>query len=121
MGMREGKYCTTDVILAFARQGIALATISRAILRPIDQIERLCQAACESGELARVPVRAPNTPESPDRSELLNLRFQLDDAHARIRELLREQTIEEFHGFFGLTSKEAVIVGLLVRTVASRV
>src|SRR5438309_1274608 len=78
---------TSDVVIVFARQGLALETLGRALVIPVEQVQRICVRAVESGELQMVPPRQPTDVRNGMLVECVNLRAQLSDAHVTIREL----------------------------------
>ncbi len=110
-----GTHSTSDVVTVFARQGIALTTIARAMALPVERVEGMCQRAHQNGELQMIPPIAPTDTRGALLSEVSNLRVQLDDAQAFIREISNQDYIETFVGVARMTRSEAKIVATIAK------
>jgi two-component system cell cycle response regulator CtrA len=114
---RDAKHSTSDVVTVFARQGIAISTIARAMAIPADRVEAMCSRAKAADELHMMPPARPNDPRHALLSELTNLRAQLDEAQETIRQVASASqiTTETYIGVAKLTRKEAAIVAAIVK------
>lgn len=114
---RDSRHTTTDVIIVFARQGIAMTTIARAMAISPSVVENVCRRANDHGELQMIPAMTPDDTRHSLLSELTNLRAQLDDAQYTLREMHEAARFESdsFHGVAGLSKSEAKIVSAIVR------
>jgi two-component system cell cycle response regulator CtrA len=114
---RDARHSTSDVVTVFARHGIAISTIARAMALPVDRVEGMCLRAHGNGELQMMPPATPDDPRHALLSELTNLRAQLDDAQMQIRELtsVRELGVETYVGVAQMTRKEAVVAAAIVK------
>jgi hypothetical protein len=115
MAQRYTYHPTPDVVVMFARQGVALATIARALAIPVDRVEGVCRRARERGDVVMIPPVHPNDARAALLSELTNVRAQLDDAQATIRELSAEAQTDKYTGVCGMTRSEGAIAALLVK------
>jgi two-component system cell cycle response regulator CtrA len=114
---RDATHTTSDVVTVFARQGIALSTIARAMALPVERVEGMCVRARENDELQIMPPATPDDPRHSLLSELTNLRAELDDAQATIRDMrdANKEACETFLGVAGLTKQEAIVVATIVK------
>lgn len=105
----------TDAIVAFARQGIAMETIARALAISADRVAIVCLSARCHGELQMLPPRSPDETRCTFLAELVHLRSQLDDTRALLRGMQEgaQAAFEPFVGVAGLTKREAKIVAVL--------
>lgn len=115
---REGRnYTTALLVVAFARQGVAISTIARALVVGETQVRNACERALESGELLRLPPESADDKRSATYTELTHLRGKVAEQAALLREIrLSPMTIAEGLGScFKLTRKEAAIVATLTQ------
>lgn len=114
---RDASHSTSDVVTVFARHGIAISTIARAMAIPAVRVEGMCIRAHANGELQMMPPTTPDDPRHALLSELTNLRAQLDDAQEEIRSLTKnhDSASEQFVGVARLTKKEAVVAATLAK------
>lgn len=114
---RNAMHTTADIVTVFARQGIALSTIARAMAIPVERVDGMCRRAHENDELQMIPPMKPDDTRHALLSEVTNLRAQLDDAQAQIRSMneRRETSSDVYTYVGGLTRKEAEIVAAIVR------
>lgn len=110
-----GSHSTSDVVTVFARQGIALTTIARAMALPVNRVEFMCQRAHQNGELQMIPPISPTDTRGALMSEVSNLRVQLDDAQAFIRELSNQDYVETFVGVARMTRSEAKVAATIAK------
>jgi hypothetical protein len=83
-------YTTVDVVHRFAAQGVAIDTISRALVAPAEHVRAICQRAKENGFLAGIPPETNETAADRKlalRMEVVNLRERLADSEALVKEL----------------------------------
>ncbi len=71
---RNGLHQTEDVVTVFARQGISIATIARAMALPADRVAGMCQRAHESDDLQMMPPETSDDPRHALLVEVTNLR-----------------------------------------------
>jgi hypothetical protein len=114
---RDASHSTSDIVTVFARQGIAISTIARAMAIPTERVTGMCERAKAGGELQMLPPAMPNDPRHALLAELTNLRAQLDDARAEIREFKNQKNDvgEFFSGVAKMTPSEAKVVGAIAR------
>lgn len=114
-------YTSAQVIVAFARYGVSIATIARAITVPESFVIDSCERAKEAGDLLIMPPVTVDNPRSASLSELIHLRDETENLRARVKELETAQATaqatacDDFAGVAGLTRKEACVVSTLVR------
>lgn len=110
-------YHTADVVIAFARYGVALDTITRALVAPSKQIQDICRRAISRGDLQMMPPESPNDVRSASLTELVNLRAALDNAQATIRQLSTSarEGDSEFMGVAKMTRNEVLLISALAR------
>lgn len=108
---------TSDVVVAFARYGVAIGTIARALVISAERTRDICKRAEASGELQMMPPELPTDIRSATMTELVHMRHSLDEARALIRELqaAQSETVDEFVGVVGFTAHQAAIVGVLAK------
>jgi hypothetical protein len=113
---RDASHSTSDVVTVFARQGIAISTIARALALPPSRVKGMCERAKARDELQMLPPATPEDRKGALLAEVTNLRMQLDDALARERDLRDDHSdqFEMFYGVGGLTRSEAMVVSALV-------
>lgn len=111
------KHTTDDIVVVFARQGIPLSVISRALAVAVDKVLKACRKAHSDGELAMIPPINSDNIKHGLLVEITNLRAQLDDARFQIRQLSVAEKPEMISAgrVFGLTPKEARILTTLLR------
>ena len=115
---REGRnYTIALLVVAFARQGVAISTIARALVVGETQVRNACERALESGELLRLPPESADDQRSATYTEITHLRGKVAKQAALLREIrLSPMTIAEGLGScFKLTRKEAAIVATLMQ------
>jgi hypothetical protein len=114
---RDASHSTSDIVTVFARQGIAISTIARAMAIPTTRILAMCQRAHENDELQMLPPATPDDPRHSLLVELTNLRAQLDDAQAQLRDMhaLNETGAENLMGVAGFTKMEARVASTVAR------
>jgi hypothetical protein len=114
---RNAMHSTEDVVTVFARQGIAISTIARAMAIPVDRVHGMCRRAIEASELQMMPPATPDDPRHALLSELTNLRAQLDDAQQEVRSFTdaKEVGIDTYTGIAKMTRKEAAVVAAIAR------
>ncbi len=115
---REGRnYTIALLVVAFARQGVAISTIARALVVGETQVRNACERALESGELLRLPPESADDQRSATYTEITHLRGKVAEQAALLREIrLSPMTIAEGLGScFKLTRKEAAIVATLMQ------
>lgn len=115
---RDASHSTSDVVTVFARQGIAISTIARAMAIPAERVKGMCERAHEADELQMMPPATPDDPRHALLVELTNLRAQLDNAQEEIRNMTcaRAVGIGQFIGVAKLTKSEAAVVAAIVKT-----
>jgi len=110
------RYSTREVVVMFARQGVALDTIARALVTPVKQVGAACQRAIELGELERMPPQSPESRRESAFVELASLRTDLDEARALIRELRKAEAAEDsLVAVAKLTPSEARVVSTILK------
>ncbi len=117
MTRQHRTYTTESVVVAFARHGIAISTIARALAVYEAQVESVCRRAIESGEMHIMPPHKPDDIRSAHLAEVVHLREALSDAQSLIAEM-RETNVTErlgFAGVAGLTKSESSLVAILVK------
>jgi len=104
-------------VTVFARQGIAISTIARAMAIPADRVTGMCERARENDELQMMPPALPDDPRHAMLAELTNLRAQLDEAQETIRQMIdvQKRDVNSYIGVARLTRTEAKIVSTIVR------
>jgi two-component system cell cycle response regulator CtrA len=113
----EARLPVSDIVVAFARYGIAIQTIARALAKPENQIDAICRRAKAAGDLQMLPPREPQDTRSASLTELVHLRSELSTALEMIREI-QASAAEVRLGFTGvakLTRSEAAMVGILAK------
>lgn len=115
---REGReYTTASLSVAFARQGVPIGTIARALVVGESQVRSVCERAMESGELLRLPPDSADDRRSPTYTELVHLREKVAEQAALLKEIQLPSTslVENLKSRLELTGKEAMIVATLMR------
>lgn len=114
---RNASHKTEDIVTVFARQGISIATMARAMAIPSDRVEGMCRRAHAADELQMMPPATPDDPRHALLVELTNLRAQLDIAQATIHEMTdaKEVGVDTYTGVARLTRKEAVVVAAIAK------
>lgn len=114
---RERQLSTSDIVIVFARQGVAIETMARALAQPVESIATICRRACAAETLLSMPPQSPSDARGAMQVEIVHLRDELDQAKRLNREL-QDATERErfgFHGVAELTEKEAEVVEVLAR------
>jgi len=108
-------YHTSAVVLAFARYGIPVSTISKALVVPESAVHAICLRGIREGDLIMMP-QEHNELRGDYLREVTKLREQVEDLQERIRDLSQKQggDYKDFQGIAGLTDHEARIVAALV-------
>lgn len=117
------EYSTAGIVLGFARCGVSIETISRALVTCETQVEAVCRRALNSGELAAMPPQARSDQRGALASDNANLRARVSDLEEQLRALgNRGQNVaNRLRGWCGLTGKEARMLSLLLdRGIASK-
>lgn len=111
-------FTVAEAAVAFARHGVALETIARALVTPVERVSSVCGRAIERGELQYMPPLSPADARTSHLAEVLTLRAALDDARALNAELQRQwlDDAERFHHVAKLTKSEARLVAALVKS-----
>lgn len=114
---RERTLSTTDIVIVFARQGVAIETMARALALPVEQIENVCRKAREKGDLVMLPPLVAKDARGSLQAEIVHLRDALDREKALTAELRRASDAEHFgfYGVAGMTDKESIIVAALAK------
>jgi predicted transcriptional regulator len=116
-------FSTQDVISAFARQGVAIATISRAIAVPESQVNGVCRRAFEKGDIAAMPPERTEDVRGAAATELANLRERVETLEFILRETetKRSNTEDLLLGVAHMSRTESqIMAALLDRGRASR-
>ena len=72
------KYTTAGIVTAFARQGIPISAISRAITVPEAQVVSTCRRAVTTGELLAMPPATPAFTRDALQLEVMALRDRVE-------------------------------------------
>jgi hypothetical protein len=113
---RERVHKTTDIIVAFARYGVAVETISRALVTPEHTVTATCMRAIKYGEMQTMPPQSPEDRAGAHVTEIVHLRQELSDAKALLQETQRRDPDLQF-GLcknVGLTRAESCFVNTLL-------
>ena len=110
-------YTGREVVLALARHGVAISTMSRALLLGEVQVTAWCNHAFEVGELIRMPPAVPEDIRGAMATELVHLRAQLSEANDLIREMRTVDTdvTDALQGVARMSHGEAVVLASIVR------
>lgn len=110
-------FTTGEVIVAFARYGVATDVIGRAIAVQSDRVETVCRRAVENGTLSMMPPKTPADLRGALSTEVVHLRERVDELESLVREMNAETGDEELLIDFNphLTTTERKIVGLLMK------
>ena len=115
---REGReYTTASLSVAFARQGVPIGTIARALVVGESQVRSVCERAMESGELLRLPPDSADDQRSATYTELVHLREKVAEQAALLKEIQLPPTslADNLKSRLELTNKESMIVATLIR------
>lgn len=109
---------TANVVVAFARQGVAVDVISRATVVPELQVEDICSRAVETGELFTMPPRKVAHSRDSLHQEIARLRDKLEDSQDLVRELRAARQSDRFAlvGVAHMTPKEAILADALLQS-----
>jgi hypothetical protein len=116
--MREFRsYTTEQATVAFARQGVAIDQIYRALMVPREQVTKWCRRAIERDEIQMMPPESAEDKRTASLVELVGLRRKVDDLQALIAEYVKKETSWNlgFVGVCGLTKREACVVAVLAQ------
>lgn len=110
------EYTTSSVVLSFARFGVSIGTISRALTVPTDHVELICRRAVERGDVHMMPPAEPGSDASRAAlAELAHLRNSVSDLQQQVRTLSSE-TSDGWLSFWhvaGMTESEAKFINAL--------
>lgn len=113
-------YNSSGIIVAFARQGIAIDTMSRALVVSEDFVKTACSRAMESGALVAMPPESAADRKTALQVELTHVRAQLDDANYLLREIQAEKSKDgrwsNYVAVAGITGKEAMLLFVLLES-----
>lgn len=117
MSEREHRtFKSAPVIVAFARQGIPISTISRALVLTEGQVTAVCQRAMASGELLRFPPTTPENKRDAMLTEIVHLRSECADLKRLLAEIneRREDVRFALTSAAKLTPTESTLVAALM-------
>lgn len=110
-------YTTHGVAVAFARQGVAIETISRALVVGDVQVMSSCRRAIAEGDLLAMPPEKSSDTRGALQVEIAHLRDELEKKTELLRETRRAQEFDlmDFAGVAALTPRESRLLAALVR------
>jgi len=110
-------YSTRDVVVAFARQSVAIDTITRALVLQPGQAAGLCRRAHSDGELLMIPPELPADAPRAAAVEIVHLRERLEDTEAQVREFQKVESgiADKLVRVASLTVYEAIVVSVLMQ------
>lgn len=114
--LEQRTYTTATAAIAFARQGVAISQIVRALLATDEQIRQVCRRAVSTGELMAMPPNTPDERKGAMLTELVHLRADHAEALSLLREIQdkHDDTAWSLKAAFKLTTKEAALLAGLV-------
>lgn len=109
---RESHHSTSDVVIVFARCGVPLETMARALAITADQVQTICARAVANDDLQVIPPRKPENWRSSMMAELVNLRGTVSALQEEVRALrgATSDDVAQFTGVAGLTDSEAALI-----------
>lgn len=109
-------YETADIVIALARHGVAIDTLSRALVIPSNQVFGICRSAVKHGVMDRMPPETSGDKRSATYTELVNLRGQVETLREQIRNLkIPSDDLWTYIRAFKLTHMEARFLAVLVQ------